>query len=114
ALVGRTRGSDQRDLPARRAAGRCMVEISYRYVKVSIGYFRVKRREAMPTSRGSYNHFCPAARALEVIGGKWSILIVRDLLGGPRRFSDLRRTLADITSKWLSARLPALERGGGG
>ena len=66
----------------------------------------------MATSRGSYSHFCPAARALEVIGGKWSLLIVRDLLGGPRRFSDLRRTLIDITPKWLSARLQSLERDG--
>ncbi len=56
-----------------------------------------------------YQHFCPAARALEVIGEKWSLLIVRDLLAGPRRFSDLRRTLTAITPKWLSTRLRALE-----
>ena len=56
-----------------------------------------------------YQHFCPAARALEVIGEKWSLLIVRDLLAGPRRFSDLRRSLTAITPKWLSARLRALE-----
>ena len=47
----------------------------------------------------AYQRFCPAARALEVIGEKWSLLIVRDLLGGPRRFSDLRRSLAAITPK---------------
>src|SRR5438445_106851 len=64
---------------------------------------RMKRR---------YQHFCPAARALETIGEKWSLLIVRDLLGGPRRFSDLRRSLAAITPKWLSARLRALESDG--
>ena len=64
---------------------------------------RLKRR---------YQHFCPAARALETIGEKWSLLIVRDLLGGPRRFSDLRRSLAAITPKWLSARLRALESDG--
>src|SRR5437773_9119681 len=63
-------------------------------------------------SKRRYHHFCPAARALETIGGKWSLLIVRDLLGGPRRFSDLRRTLTDITPKWLSARLQALESDG--
>jgi DNA-binding HxlR family transcriptional regulator len=56
-----------------------------------------------------YQHFCPAARALETIGERWSLLIVRDLLGGPRRFSDLRRSLTAITPKWLSARLRALE-----
>jgi DNA-binding HxlR family transcriptional regulator len=59
-----------------------------------------------------YQHFCPTARALEVVGEKWSLLIVRDLLPGPQRFSDLRRTLASITPKWLSARLRALEEHG--
>jgi len=54
-----------------------------------------------------YHHFCPAARALETIGERWSLLIVRDLLAGPRRFSDLRQSLA-ITPRWLSARLRAL------
>ncbi len=59
-----------------------------------------------------YQHFCPAARALEMIGEKWSLLIVRDLLAGPRRFSELRRSLTAITPKWLSARLRALEGDG--
>src|ERR1700730_15728176 len=59
-----------------------------------------------------YQHFCPAARALELIGEKWSLLIVRDLLAGPRRFGDLRRSVRAITSKWLSARLRAWEERG--
>jgi DNA-binding HxlR family transcriptional regulator len=63
-------------------------------------------------SKRSYQHFCPAARALETIGERWSLLIVRDLLAGRRRFSDLRRSLAAITAKWLSARLRALEADG--
>src|SRR5439155_10263400 len=67
---------------------------------------------ALPILKRRYQHFCPAARALETIGEKWSLLIVRDLLGGPRRFSDLRRSLATITSKGLSARLRALEADG--
>ncbi len=65
-----------------------------------------------PRPKRSYQHFCPAARALETIGEKWSLLVVRDLLAGPRRFSDLRRSLAAITPKWLSARLRALESDG--
>ncbi|MCH8894217.1 MAG: helix-turn-helix transcriptional regulator [Chloroflexi bacterium] len=56
-----------------------------------------------------YKHFCAAARSLEVIGEKWSLLIVRDLLRGPQRFSDLLRYLGAITPKWLSARLRELE-----
>ena len=69
-------------------------------------------RHTSARSKRSYQHFCPAARALETIGEKWSLLIVRDLLAGPRRFSDLRRSLAAITPKWLSARLRALESDG--
>jgi len=68
--------------------------------------------DSLPRSKRRYQHFCPAARALEIVGERWSLLIVRDLLGGPRRFSDLRRSLASITPKWLSARLRALEADG--
>jgi DNA-binding HxlR family transcriptional regulator len=60
----------------------------------------------------SYQHFCPAARALEIVGEKWALLIVRDLLAGPRRFADLRRSLAAITPKRLSERLRELEEAG--
>lgn len=60
----------------------------------------------------TYQHFCPAARALEVIGEKWSLLIVRDLLAGQRRFADLRRSLSAITAKGLSERLRDLEEAG--
>src|SRR5215831_3900550 len=65
-----------------------------------------------PRSKRSYQHFCPAARALETIGERWSLLIVRDLLAAPRRFGELRRSLAAITPKALSARLRALETDG--
>jgi DNA-binding HxlR family transcriptional regulator len=60
----------------------------------------------------TYQHFCPVARALEVIGEKWSLLIVRDLLRGPQRFSDLLRSLGAITPKWLTLRLRELEEAG--
>ena len=66
----------------------------------------------MGRAKIGYQHFCPAARALELIGEKWSLLIVRDLLAGPRRFGDLRRSVMAITPKWLSARLRALEEDG--
>lgn len=59
-----------------------------------------------------YKHFCAAARALDVIGEKWSLLIVRDLLRGPHRFSDLLRYLGAITPKLLSTRLRELEATG--
>jgi DNA-binding HxlR family transcriptional regulator len=56
-----------------------------------------------------YGHFCLAARTLDTIGDRWSLLIVRDLLGGPRRFSDLQRLLTKVTAKWLTIRLRQLE-----
>src|SRR5438094_10409003 len=68
--------------------------------------------DALSRLKRRYRHFCPAARALETIGERWSLLVVRDLLAGPRRFSELRRSLATITPKWLSARLRTLEADG--
>jgi DNA-binding HxlR family transcriptional regulator len=59
-----------------------------------------------------YQHFCMTARAVEVIGERWSLLIVRDLLLGPRRFTDLERGLNDITPTRLTARLRMLESAG--
>jgi DNA-binding HxlR family transcriptional regulator len=59
-----------------------------------------------------YRHFCMTARALEAIGDRWSLLIVRDLLLGPRRFTDLVRTLTSITPTRLTERLRRLEAAG--
>jgi DNA-binding HxlR family transcriptional regulator len=59
-----------------------------------------------------YRHFCMMARALEVVGERWSLLIVRDLLFGPRRFTDLARTLSEITPARLTGRLRQLEGAG--
>jgi DNA-binding HxlR family transcriptional regulator len=56
-----------------------------------------------------YRHFCMMARALEAVGERWSLLIVRDLLLGPRRFTDLGRGLGDITPTRLTGRLRQLE-----
>ena len=60
----------------------------------------------------TYGHFCPVARALEKIGDKWSLLIVRDLLRKPQRFTDLKEYLTHITPKWLTLRLRELEEAG--
>jgi DNA-binding HxlR family transcriptional regulator len=62
--------------------------------------------------KSSYGHFCLAARTLETVGDRWSLLIVRDLLAGPRRFGELRRLLTNVTAKWLSIRLRQLEESG--
>jgi DNA-binding HxlR family transcriptional regulator len=59
-----------------------------------------------------YDHFCLIARSLEAVGERWGLLIVRDLLYGPRRFSDLERSCYGITPRQLSARLRQLEEVG--
>jgi DNA-binding HxlR family transcriptional regulator len=64
------------------------------------------------SSRRIYRHFCMMARTLELIGERWSLLIVRDLLFGPRRFTDLARALNDITPSRLTSRLRRLEAAG--
>lgn len=57
-------------------------------------------------------HFCPVAQTLERLGDRWSFLIVRDLMHGPLRFTDLQRYLAGITPKRLTVQLRALESEG--
>ena len=57
-----------------------------------------------PTSFG-----CPVARTAQLIGNKWTPLIVRDLAVGQRRFSELERSLVGISPKTLSERLKRLE-----
>lgn len=52
------------------------------------------------------------ARALEIVGERWSLLVVRDLILGPQRFTDLARSLSDITPTRLTGRLRQLEAAG--
>jgi DNA-binding HxlR family transcriptional regulator len=56
----------------------------------------------------TYDHFCFLARALERVGDRWSLLVVRDLLTGPKRFTDLMDRLGGITPKTLTQRLREL------
>lgn len=56
-----------------------------------------------------YGQYCGFARALEVVGERWALLIVRDLLGGPLRFTDLLNGLPGIPTNILTARLKELE-----
>jgi len=60
-----------------------------------------------------YDRVCPVARTLEIIGERWTLLILRDLFrDGPRKFHDLERSLTGISPNTLSARLKTLEEGG--
>jgi DNA-binding HxlR family transcriptional regulator len=60
----------------------------------------------------AYGQYCPVARALEVVGDRWSLLIVREMLTGGSRFNEIERGLPGISRSLLSQRLQALERGG--
>lgn len=60
----------------------------------------------------SLGQFCGIARAFEIIGPRWSALIIRDLLLGPKRFTDLHETLPRITEGILNQRLRELETSG--
>lgn len=60
----------------------------------------------------TYGQYCGVARALELVGERWALLIVRDLVLGPRRFTDLQRGLGKIPSNVLSSRLKELEDAG--
>jgi DNA-binding HxlR family transcriptional regulator len=59
-----------------------------------------------------YGQFCGVARALELVGERWGLLIVRDLILGPKRFTDLRSGLPRIPASILTARLNELEAAG--
>ncbi|MFC0864929.1 winged helix-turn-helix transcriptional regulator [Sphaerimonospora cavernae] len=59
-----------------------------------------------------YRQFCGLARALEMVGERWTLLIVRNLLSGPQRYTDLRKGLPAIPTNILSARLKQLEEAG--
>ncbi len=59
-----------------------------------------------------YQQYCGAARALDVVGDRWTLLIVRELMLGPRRFTDLLDGLPGISRNLLTERLRALQRDG--
>ena len=60
----------------------------------------------------SYGQYCGVTTAVELIGERWALLIVRDLLVGPRRYTDLKQGLPKIPTNILSTRLKELQEGG--
>ncbi|WP_419996912.1 winged helix-turn-helix transcriptional regulator [Streptomyces boninensis] len=62
--------------------------------------------------RRSYDQYCGIARALDAVGDRWSLLIVRELLAGPRRYTDLHTELPGVSTDMLAARLKGLEQEG--
>lgn len=60
----------------------------------------------------SYSQYCPVAHALDLVGERWSLLVVRELAHGPLRYSDLHEHLPGCGTNILAARLRTLEEGG--
>jgi len=64
------------------------------------------------SARKSYNQNCPIAKGLDILGERWTLLILREMLGGPRRYSDLRAELPGIATNLLAERLKELQDAG--
>jgi DNA-binding HxlR family transcriptional regulator len=60
----------------------------------------------------TYNQYCATARTLDLVGERWTLLLVRELLTGPKRFGDLQKSLRGIGTGLLAARMKHLEREG--
>ncbi|MFK0294095.1 winged helix-turn-helix transcriptional regulator [Streptomyces sp. NPDC090442] len=60
--------------------------------------------------RRSYDQYCAVARALDAVGDRWTLLIARELLGGPRRYTDLHADLPGVSTDMLASRLKDMER----
>ncbi|MGW4766478.1 winged helix-turn-helix transcriptional regulator [Nocardia sp. NPDC004278] len=66
----------------------------------------------MTSTTAGYGQYCPISRALDVLGERWSLLILRDLLIGTTRFNDLARGLPGLSRSLLAKRLRQFERAG--
>ncbi|MEV3872497.1 helix-turn-helix domain-containing protein [Streptomyces sp. NPDC049906] len=62
--------------------------------------------------RRSYDQYCATARALDAVGDRWTLLIARELLAGPRRYTDLHADLPGVSTDMLASRLKDMEREG--
>src|ERR671920_817789 len=69
-------------------------------------------KEGLTASRRSYEDACAAAHALGLVGERWALLVMRELMLGPKRFSDLRADLPGISANVLTQRLEGLEAAG--
>jgi DNA-binding HxlR family transcriptional regulator len=64
------------------------------------------------TEAPSYGQFCPVAMAADILGGRWTVLVLREMLCGTTRFNDLRRGVPRMSPSLLSKRLKELEAAG--
>src|SRR3954467_13199475 len=74
--------------------------------------FQFQGRLAPMASKRTYGDRCGVARALDLVGERWALLVVRELLLGPKRFTDLRAGLPHVGPDVLAQRLRDLEQSG--
>jgi DNA-binding HxlR family transcriptional regulator len=67
-------------------------------------------RDSSSSSGGGYGQYCPISRALDVLGERWSLLVIRELLVGATRFNDIARGLPGLSRSLLTKRLRQFER----
>src|SRR4051812_22829584 len=72
----------------------------------------VKITEQAESRKRRYEDACAAAHALDLVGERWTLLVMRELMLGPKRFSDLRADLPGISANVLTQRLEQLEAAG--
>lgn len=82
------------------------------FTKFQLGKSNDMSRLRAMSPRRSYDQYCSAARALDVVGDRWTLLIVRELLAGPRRYTDLHADLPGVSTDVLASRLKDMERDG--
>src|SRR5262249_29528879 len=97
---GRT-GHEQDGALAVRATGRC--------ARVHKGNRTVHKGNCQGGMLKSYEQYCPVACALDVVGDRWTLLVLRELSLGPQRFTDLRRQLVGTPPKLPGERLDPLQ-----
>jgi DNA-binding HxlR family transcriptional regulator len=73
---------------------------------------RIDLPKRNPEKRISDGSFCGVDRAARILGDKWTLVLLRDLANGPRRFSELEESVSGISPRTLSTRLRKLEREG--
>jgi DNA-binding HxlR family transcriptional regulator len=89
--------------------------ISIDYVKATLGelpHLPCSNQRSNTMAKSSLDHNCPVARTLDIVGERWTLLIVRDLLSGTKRFQDFQERLPGMAPNVLSARLKTLEAHG--
>jgi DNA-binding HxlR family transcriptional regulator len=81
------------------------------YLRFASASFSNARKAAiLPGMSKSYAQYCPVAHALELVGERWALLVVRELLNGPKRYTDLASALPGIGTNILAGRLRDLEQ----